>query len=76
MNLTRYLTIKDVPRPNQYINEFGLRTSGNEFSDEKSATILINNVIGQRGLMLNMILISIWPIGGGNLPLCIYVATV
>ena len=57
MNLTRYLTEKEVPLGgNQWSY---VATSGNEFSDEKSATIRVNTLLAQ-GMTLNMIRILVY----------------
>jgi hypothetical protein len=57
MNLIRYLKAEDVPE--QYTNWYWIPASGNEFSDRKSAALLIERRVAFTGKDCNTMRISV-----------------
>jgi hypothetical protein len=68
MNITRYSTEEVVPP--QYTKWYHITTSGNEFSDMKSATMAINELIAE-GVLVDTIRIAIYTTSTVN-SLCYY----
>jgi hypothetical protein len=71
MNLTRHSIKEDVPTRCENLR--WLYTRGNEFSDEKSATIAINAMVA-KGTPLYTICVSVYPTFH-NPAICFYIAT-
>ena len=72
MNLTRYLTYEEIP--NRCNCERWILTTGNEFSDEKSAAEEINFLVEYEKTSLIAVYISVFRIGDGK-ALYYYVVT-
>jgi hypothetical protein len=69
MNLTRYLTEEELPR--QYTDKRWVYSLGNEFSDMKSATIMINKVAMLHSVPIDTISVTVYPLHHG-MALCCY----
>ena len=73
MTLTRYLTEKEVPF--QCRHGYYIHTSGNEYSDMKTAAILIDRAVNIHGIVRETVFVSVRQSRLPGPPICFYAAT-